>query len=63
MVKKINLNEDKNQSEVEPKKLKELGILKVLKVLISEDEETKYRCIKEDGTIEIVSTSKLLGKK
>jgi len=53
-------NENKNQLEVSEEKLKELGILRVLNVVISEDEETKYNCVCEDGTIKTVSASELI---
>jgi len=62
MSKKVNLNEDKNKIEVSPEKLKKLGLLKVLGVVISEDEETKYRCITEDGEVVFISSSELLSE-
>ncbi len=62
-MKVINLNENRNEVNVPEKKLKELGILKVISAVISEDEETKYRVIMESGETEFVSASKLLGEK
>ena len=60
-MKKINLNENKNQPEIPKAKLEELGILKVLSVVIGED-ETKYNCVMEDGTIKTVPASLLIGE-
>lgn len=62
MSKKVNLNEDKNKIEVSPEKLKKLGLLKVLGVVISEDVETKYRCITEDGEVVFIPSSELLSE-
>jgi len=59
MTKKMNLNENKNQPEIPKEKLKELGILKVLSVVIGED-ETQYNCVMEDGTIKTVPASSLI---
>ena len=58
MTKKINLNENKNQPEIPKEKLKKLGILKVLSIVIGE-KETQYNCIMEDGTIKIIPASEL----
>jgi len=58
MTKKMNLNENKNQPEIPKEKLKELGILKVLSVVIGE-KETQYNCIMEDGTIKTIPASEL----
>ena len=57
----MNLNENKNQPEIPKEKLKKLGILKVLSVVIGED-ETQYNCVMEDGTIKTVSASSLIKK-
>ena len=46
---KINLNENKNQLEIPKKKLEELGILKVISVVISDDGETLYRVVMDLG--------------
>ena len=62
-MKKINLNEDRNKVDVSEKRLKELGILKVLSVIIDEDKETKYRVVTEDGEKELIPASELLGEK
>ncbi len=59
----INLNENRNKVNVSEKKLKELGILKVISAVISEDEETKYRVIMESGESEFIPASKLLDEK
>jgi type II secretory pathway component PulC len=59
----MNLNENKNQPEIPKEKLEELGILKVLGVAISEDEETKYRVITNEGETKFVLASELLGEK
>jgi type II secretory pathway component PulC len=59
---KTNLNENKNQPEVSEEKLKELGILKVISVVIGEDEETKYRVITNEGETKFVSASELLSE-
>ena len=55
----MNLNENKNQLEIPKEKLKKLGILKVLSVVIGED-ETQYNCVMEDGTIKTVPASSLI---
>lgn len=60
-MKKLNLNENRNEVNVSEKRLKELGILKVLSVAISEDEETKYCVITEDGDKKLIPASELLG--
>lgn len=60
---KINLNENKNQIKVSKEKMEKLGILKVLGVVIGEDEETKYRIINEEGEIKFIPASKLLSEK
>lgn len=62
MSKKINLNENKNQPKISKKKLEDLGILKVLSVVISEDEETKYRCVANEGETKFISASELSGE-
>ena len=53
------LNENKNNLELSEDKKKELGILKVLNVLISNDEEVRYNCIMDNGTIKVFPASKL----
>lgn len=53
---KVNLNENKNQTEISDEKKKELKILKVLNVIIGE-KETLYNCIMDDGKIEAISAS------
>jgi len=60
MVSKINLNENKNQPEISKKKLEELGILKVISVVISEDGETKYRVVMDNGETKFILASELL---
>lgn len=60
MAKKTNLNENKNELEISKEKMKELGILKVLSVVISEDEETRYRVITEEGETKFIPASELL---
>ena len=62
MTKKINLNENKNQPEVSKSKLEELGILKVISVVIGEDKETQYRVITNEGETKFVPASELLGE-
>lgn len=57
---KINLNENKNQPEIPKKKLEELGILKVISVVISEDGETQYRVVMNNGETKFISASELL---
>jgi len=61
-MKKINLNENKNQPEIPKAKLEELGILKVLSVVIGEDKETQYRVITNEGETKFVPASELLGE-
>jgi len=61
MVKEISLNENKNQLDLPKEQLEKLGILKVLSVVISEDEETKYRVITTEGETRFISASELLG--
>lgn len=58
----ITGNENKNQPEIPKAKLEKLGILKVLGVVISEDEETKYRVITNEGETKFVPASKLLAE-
>ena len=58
----MNLNENKNQPEIPKAKLEELGILKVISVVIGEDEETKYRVITNEGETKFVLASELLGE-
>ena len=62
VVNKMNLNENKNQLEIPKEKLEKLGILKVIGVVISEDEETKYRVITNEGETMFVPASELLSK-
>ena len=61
-MKKETGNENKNQPEVSKAKLEELGILKVISVVIGEDEETKYRVITNEGETKFVLASELLGE-
>jgi hypothetical protein len=56
---KINLNENKNQPEIPKKKLEELGILKVISVVISEDKETQYRVVMDNGETKFIPASEL----
>ena len=56
-----NSNQNKNIVEIPEEKLKEKGILKVLNIVISEDEEDKYNCIMEDGKVVAIPASELLG--
>ena len=58
----MNLNENTNQPEISKAKLEELGILKVISVVIGEDEETKYRVITNEGETKFVPASELLGE-
>lgn len=60
--KEITGNENKNQPEIPKSKLEELGILKVLNVVIGEDEETKYRVITNEGETKFVPASELLAE-
>ena len=60
MAKKIDFNENKNKPDILKEKLEKLSILKVLNIVIGENEEAKYNCIMEDGTIKSVPVSKLL---
>lgn len=60
--KEITGNENKNQPEIPKSKLEELGILKVLNVVIGEDEETKYRVITNEGETRFVPASELLAE-
>ena len=57
---KINLNENKNQLEIPKKKLEELGILKVISVVISDDGETLYRVVMDNGENKFILASELL---
>jgi len=57
---KINLNENKNQLEIPKKKLEELGILKVISVVISDDGETLYRVVMDNGENKFIPASELL---
>jgi hypothetical protein len=57
---KINSNENKNIVEVPEEKLKELGILKVLNIIISEEGEDNYNCVMETGEIKTVPASSLI---
>lgn len=61
-MKKLNLNENRNQLDIPKEKLEKMGILKVLSVSITEDEETKYRVITEDGETKFIPASELLGE-
>ena len=54
-------NGNKNELDISDAKKKELGILKVLSVVISEGEKDKYVCIMEDGNKKIFPVSKLVG--
>jgi len=56
---KINLNENKNQLEIPKKKLEELGILKVISVVISDDGETLYRVVMDNGENKFIPASEL----
>ena len=58
MIKKINGN--KNALDLSSDKKKELGILKVLSVIIAEGEDDKYMCIMEDGSKKVFPASKLV---
>ena len=57
---KINLNENKNQLEIPKKKMEELGILKVISVVISDDGETLYRVVMDNGENKFIPASELL---
>ena len=57
---KINLNENKNQLDIPKKKLEELGILKVISVVISDDGETLYRVVMDNGENKFIPASELL---
>jgi len=54
-----NSNQNKNIIDISEEKKKELGILKILNIIISEDGEDKYNCIMEDGNIKAIPTSEL----
>ena len=56
---KINLNENKNQLDIPKKKLEELGILKVISVVISDDGETLYRVVMDNGENKFIPASEL----
>ena len=56
-----NFNENKNSPEIPKEKLEELGILKVLSVIISDDAEPQYRVVTTEGETKIVPASTLLG--
>lgn len=56
----MNANENKNDIKISEKKKKELGILKVLKVVIGENEPLQYKVITEDGEIKTFPASELL---
>jgi len=60
MVKGIKSNENKNKPDVSKEKLEELGILKVLSIIISDEGEDKYKCIMEDGNKKVFLSSDLL---
>jgi len=54
------IKQDRNQPDVSEKRLKELGILKVLKVSISDD-GVSYLVLTEDGEKKFIPESELLG--
>lgn len=54
-----NSNQNKNIIKVSKEKKKKLGILKILNIIISEDEEDKYNCVMEDGNIKAIPASDL----
>lgn len=56
------MNVNKNRPDVSDKKLKELGLLKVISVSISDEGEEMYRCIDENGETKFVSAFVLLGE-
>ena len=56
---KNTFNDNKNIVELSEAKKEKLGILKVLNVLISEDEEVRYNCIMDNGTIKVFPASEL----
>jgi len=56
----INLNENKNQLEVSEERMKELKILKIISVVISDDGETLYRVVTEDGETKFIPASEIL---
>ena len=58
-MKKVNKG-NKNELDISDTKKKELGILKVLSVIIAEGEDDKYMCIMEDGSKKVFSASKLV---
>ena len=58
----MNLNENKNQPEISKERLEKLGILKVISVVISEDEEARYRVITKEGETKFVSASELFSE-
>jgi hypothetical protein len=54
-----NSNQNKNIVEISEKKKKELGILKVLNIIIPEDGEDEYNCVMEDGSTKTIPASEL----
>jgi hypothetical protein len=52
------MNENKNNPTIPEERLKELNILKVVQVIIGE-EETLYRVITNDGEIKIINEEEL----
>lgn len=55
-----NKSGNRNILELSDKKKNELGILKVLSVIIAENEDDKYMCIMEDGSKKVFPASKLV---
>jgi len=54
-----NSNQNKNIIEVSEEKKKELGILKILNIIIPEEGEDEYNCVMEDGKIKAIPASEL----
>jgi len=54
-----NSNQNKNIIEVSEEKKKELGILKILNIIIPEEGEDEYNCVMESGEIKVISASEL----
>ena len=55
--KKMNHNQDRNKPKISEEKLKELGIIKVIGISISDNEEATYRCVDENGSIVFLPVS------
>jgi hypothetical protein len=52
-------NQNRNKPAVSKEKLAELGLIKVLGVVIPEAGEDLYRCVNDDGEIVVIPASQL----